>query len=620
VDSTPSTMGRRCRRRTCCAAAAAILLGLSLLAVAGLTPPQSAAAGLLSSIIMSRRRSGITTGPSLPPPSDGGGGVPLIAATTTSGSLGNGGRTDDGFETLAQARVRAAAEGRSTVAALGGRKHPAKCGFLVAVLSARENAERRERVRGWAQPFLAASLRVHGYPRSQVVFIVGDGSTAATTTSPPADGNISRALGAEHARHGDLLAVPVVDVYRNSAAKMLSFYRLLHDISLVGTAVIKMDDDAILFPRAFFEALYVSPCAQLSSVAAYSSGADDGKKEEQEEQVCEQPGLPSRTLRALRRPRAYVWWGSFRVGEAVQRRYNPSSARWALSRQELRRSHFPSYATGTTHVLNWPLVSELGAQAERLARDHRGVWMEDSAHGLWFEALMRGAWWRQGWRGGGQQPPGGVGGVGEAGDVLFEQSCQLFDYRFARDLPQCVSDSLSLVPNFAGELAQMEPADATLSTAQLRTKYCGRHAIPGCRWPSALAWLEESHLQRLRQPHPPPPPPGADDDESNDDEYGGDYEAYSWPIQVCGTPLDQRWSYVGLAMEYARGGVALAAGWGRTMHAILLHGMQGAASATRAAAAAAAADSSTSSVPDGTRIASQIAMVKCARTQQSTTT
>jgi hypothetical protein len=310
-------MARRCRRRACCTVVIlALVLATALLLVVvpeagvrgvvvtsaqhgfdGLAAWRGRASRLLGEHLtgISNMRHNVTVSSSS-----------KSAAAATSGAeataRGAGAlldAEDATFEMLTQARVRTAREGRSTVASLGGRKHPASCGFLVAVLSARENVRRRERVRQWARSFERASLRVHGGPPSRVVFIVGD-------TAAVGDGTLGlreRALSAEQAKHQDLLVVDAVDEYHNSAAKMLSFYQLLHDISLdIKDGLIKMDDDAIMIPDKFFAALYLSPCAQRST---------DGE-------VCEQPGRPSHALSALRSG-AFIWWGHFRVNEGVQR-------------------------------------------------------------------------------------------------------------------------------------------------------------------------------------------------------------------------------------------------------------------------------------------------------------
>ena len=126
---------------------------------------------------------------------------------------------------------------KSTVSALGAATTPASVEYLVAVLSARTNFQRRQQIRQAWSFDLAREGRRRGLP-SQVVFVVGNRGNS----SEPDD--VDRMMMSEHTLHGDLFVVPSIDTYQDSATKMADFYRQLFATKLQYRAIVKMDDDS----------------------------------------------------------------------------------------------------------------------------------------------------------------------------------------------------------------------------------------------------------------------------------------------------------------------------------------------------------------------------------------
>jgi hypothetical protein len=127
----------------------------------------------------------------------------------------------------------------------------------------------------------------------------------------------------------------------------------------------------------------------------------------------------------------------------------------------------------------------------------------DVAHGLWFDAVLA------------------AHNLGE-----IDSSCRLFDFRFARTVHHCVSDSITLVPaqleggepeSAADELSRHDGDDGgALWAAEQRSRYCSRQADLRRRWPPAVFYGR--YLDRLQSVH-----------------SASVHERRHWPISVCGT-------------------------------------------------------------------------------------
>lgn len=209
-------------------------------------------------------------------------------------------------------KLRAAAleGGRSTVKALGSSASPANLGFLVAVLSARDNFSRRKFIRGdWTKEFMTDSQEQHsGSALSKVVFVVGDRGTSGEESA------IQDQLMKEQRQFGDILLVDAEDFYENSAKKMVAFYRLLHQLKLTFVSLLKMDDDTVMLLGRFFQTLHPGPCVHF-----YLG-------------TCTTPSR-SPILDALESKDKLVWWGSMRIREQAARE---EGSKWAVKWEDFQ--------------------------------------------------------------------------------------------------------------------------------------------------------------------------------------------------------------------------------------------------------------------------------------------
>ena len=291
---------------------------------------------------------------------------------------------DVNIHSLANFSRSRAAEQRSTVAALGSIGEPASVDYLIAVLSARKNFERREEIRaGWSRE-LAQQARARGMSL-QVVFIVGDmgdgGSNAegkdfrhsasgsdspvspsgAVSVSSLGEEELDAHMMKEHLHNDDMFVVccGVVDVYDNSANKMVGFYRTLFKIGLKYRGVVKMDDDTVLFPERLLAVLDVntSPCW----FSALPPGQRECNKEEQGGGLI--PSVGSVLRDAKTEGGAMLWWGNFRISENVGR---SPELKWKVDHSKYRRDFFPTYASGPIHVMSEPLTRWFGSHAKEL--------------------------------------------------------------------------------------------------------------------------------------------------------------------------------------------------------------------------------------------------------------
>jgi hypothetical protein len=259
--------------------------------------------------------------------------------------------------------------------------------YVVAILSARRNTERRNTSRHVWIPELRARSVALGIP-TRTLFVIGSAGSNAHSSSTAAEDDA--ALLAEQQRNRDIMFVDVEDTYQSSSVKMLGFYRELRArfrsrcvpaAEEAGcpqqpfVALIKLDDDAAILPTA------------VESLAS----AD--------------------FLRPLRAtgPR---WQANFRACFVPHR-----EGTWAVSRTAWPGDVWPPFGAGAGHLMNWALADWLGAHAQSLPSS---VWMgksdlemcsdfprvcrdrcggscarmcgcaEDVAHGIWFDAAARG--------------------------------------------------------------------------------------------------------------------------------------------------------------------------------------------------------------------------------------
>ena len=341
---------------------------------------------------------------------------------------------------------------------LGSAEKPARVDFLVAVLSARGNFERRQETRRlWAT---ALTQRAHERGLTvPVVFIIGGRGRVGEAPS------LSTALAAERNNSRDLFLLnDVLDVYDNSAVKMIEFYAALHQLGLQHSGVIKMDDDTVLFPERLLQMLdpLTSPC-WFSALSA---------KERTRGCQVESAGAESIAAK-LYAQKEFLWWGNFRVREPVHR---PPNA-WSVERSVYSPDQFPPYASGPTHLMSGPLVRWYGVHASGL---ERGVWMEDVAHALWFDQAASSMRW-------------------------FVPVCYVFDYRFAIGPPQCHNGSFAIgsllvQPQKGHEdtlTARQNEVDAQLTVCDGRKMSSSNDVVPNYVLPSgafdyALEHYEET--------------------------------------------------------------------------------------------------------------------------------
>ena len=303
---------------------------------------------------------------------------------------------------------------------------------LVAVLSARENRRRRARVRNWARE-LKKEARMRNLPEADVFFIVGNADLLAggsVEVQCPActsydlrsirngtyQDKIQADLLSEQEKHGDIFPVAIVDTYKNSAHKMKEFYSSFGRLRTRFWALVKADDDVILYPSLLFDALSASPV---------------------------------RT--AVIDPDALVWWGYFRRNETVNRvpdqdagarlAHDAHAKTWTVRREDYARDRYPDYASGTSHILSRTLVAWFGDNVGELSTS---VWMEDVAHGLWFENA--------------------------AAKATSQRVCKVFDYRFARSPHFCCRNTIAI-----GTTDEEESQAVRLAVHQM-PKLCNRSA------------------------------------------------------------------------------------------------------------------------------------------------
>jgi hypothetical protein len=176
----------------------------------------------------------------------------------------------------------------------------------------------------------------------------------------------------EQREHQDIVFLDIEDSYQNSAAKMLAFYRAVFESRLKYEALVKMDDDGAIIPRAFLEGME-SPAADIDGIVRPER---------------------SSTLRAELQRAGPRWLGNFRSQQQAftdaKTTRNAKAAKWKGGVNEVWRiSHklwpwplYPSFAAGTLHIMNWEYAHWLGLRAQTLPT---AVWMEDVAHALWFD-------------------------------------------------------------------------------------------------------------------------------------------------------------------------------------------------------------------------------------------
>ena len=175
------------------------------------------------------------------------------------------------------------------------------------------------------------------------------------------------------------------------------------------SALVKLDDDAVLFPKPWFDALD-QPLLDI-----------DGK--------LMQPANQFPPLRQQLRSSEPRWLGNFRAQDKVRR-----NGKWGISTAVYPHQFWPAYASGPAHICNRAFVHWMGKNAASLRTSrangdgfsqHEGhVWMEDVAHAFWFEqAAMHFQ----------QTYPDGS-----------KAACRLFDHRFPSFPNECAYDSISM--------------------------------------------------------------------------------------------------------------------------------------------------------------------------------
>ncbi|KAM7293278.1 UDP-GalNAc:beta-1,3-N-acetylgalactosaminyltransferase 2 [Ixodes scapularis] len=139
-------------------------------------------------------------------------------------------------------------------------------------------------------------------------------------------------LEAEARRYGDVALVPVVDVYRSLAAKLLAFFGAILERSVEFDFLYKTDDDTV---------------ANLEAIRDH---------------------VPT--------TRQNVWWSSFRENWPVER-----YGKWAEA--SYRASSYPAFACGSGYVLSRNLVLWLARNKNSL-HPYQG---EDVSMGIWLAAV-----------------------------------------------------------------------------------------------------------------------------------------------------------------------------------------------------------------------------------------
>ena len=294
-------------------------------------------------------------------------------------------------------------EGGLQLAARPGGPAARRTDILVCVLSGRsaKYAARRESIRTtWAADLVPTARQRRLNLR--LVFAVSDNfcdyqpsALAGSVASFPsarckearehsAGGQLSdehAALLQEYRAHTDLVFVPrTVDEYYSSAAKMRTLYKCIAAAKLDFGLLIKLDDDAVLLRKPFFEHY-------------------DAVREHLD------PGVGG----AAMGPR---WWGTFNEWWApvrakdeaheVQARTTRKEHAWTVTHDEWPFHWFPTFPVGTGHALNRAAVDCFGRLADggRGGKDGRdgstidggtSVWMEDVAHGVWFDVCAAAA-------------------------------------------------------------------------------------------------------------------------------------------------------------------------------------------------------------------------------------
>ena len=355
--------------------------------------------------------------------------------------------------------------------------------FLVAALSGRAvnpYSGRREKIRNsWAREFRSKSVE-HEMP-SRVVFIVGNNGCSYLVNSTGGDGSYCRAgshrmqpssdeerqqdmqLMEEQRLHRDIVFVDIEDTYQNSASKMLGFYRAILDSRISYEALIKMDDDGVILPTAFFETM-VAPASDI-----------DG--------IIRQPHMPSlRTQMNRGGPR---WLGNFRSRQVafteIENERNKKASqwkgginnRWKISSKIWPWPMYPSFAAGTLHIMNFRFASWLGLRADDLVKE---VWMEDVAHGIWFDAAA----------------------------AEISDSCRLFDDRFPMWPDNCNLRAVSV-----GSCEDPDTVDIIRDVYDVIELAIGQKLLPGyaeeiysfCKQHDAIAeggYLNVCNSQHLR--------------------------------------------------------------------------------------------------------------------------
>jgi hypothetical protein len=340
-------------------------------------------------------------------------------------------------------------------------KGTASLRYLIVANSARANSVRRNNMRElWGRELVAEARRWN--QTSKLVFTVGRNKCAYSFTAgesicgglakPPSSEDV--ALWHEQKTHQDLMFVDVQDGYRNSAAKMLKFYEQLAASSVSFAAVVKLDDDAIIFPSRFFDAM-MKPLTDI-----------DGKS---------MRGGAKSSLHLKLDSKEPVWIGNFRLNDRVI-----ATGKWAVNKQIYSRSYWPAYPGGPAHIMNYAFVRWMGDNAQLLRTSQKPgdglshatghVWMEDTAHALWFEqaalATLR------------KYPDGS------------QPACRLLDHRFPTFPNECSYDSITMgsvwsAPSMQLVLEAYKAIDKVLSSSatadqreQQYQKLVATHAEP----------------------------------------------------------------------------------------------------------------------------------------------
>eukprot|EP01047_Picozoa_sp_COSAG01_P055848 COSAG01_NODE_6266_length_3763_cov_285.644924_2_plen_478_part_00 len=197
--------------------------------------------------------------------------------------------------------------------------------LLIGVLSARGNFVRRTNIRRAWQKQVEATMAGGGVP-TRVVFIVG---SRGGKESGGADGDSNHEqLQRECVVHHDIVLVDALDVYKNSATKMLAFYSSLTVANVQFTSFMKVDDDSYVVGELLL------------------------------------PHYLGRVREQMRLKDRVVWWGSYRMDDEPMRSAAGCEAGsvkcYVVTRAEYPPARYPLYAIGPGHVMNRRMARRIG--------------------------------------------------------------------------------------------------------------------------------------------------------------------------------------------------------------------------------------------------------------------